>query len=127
MIPFTGTSNIHHYVKGKLHPLGIKIFVLATPDDLVHDFEIYQGVTTKLRDVNLCLGAKVVLPLAETLTPFTSLYFDRYFTNLKLIHELNNRQLFVNATQLHNKSENSPLSEAKDIKKHVSTLSIVQL
>ena len=91
MIPFTGKTSLKQYVPCKPNPEGIKNYVLATRDGLVLDFEPYQG--KKLYDVETqgkpwSLPESVVLRLIRTLPPGTSIYFDRYFTSIRLLDHL---------------------------------------
>ncbi|CAG4929637.1 unnamed protein product [Colias eurytheme] len=90
IIPFTGTCGIKQFCPGKPNPVGLKAFVLANANGLVTDFDIYQGDTTYpgLQDSNFVLGEKAVLSLADALVPGHILYFDRYFSSLKLAKEL---------------------------------------
>lgn len=91
IIPFTGSCGMKQYCPGKPNPVGLKAFVLANPDGLITDFDVYQGSETtypELKDSNFGLGEKAVLTLANSLVPGHILYFDRYFTSLKLAKEL---------------------------------------
>jgi hypothetical protein len=88
MIPFEGKCPSRQYVKGKPRPVGLKNFVVTTKTGLVLDFEIYQGSSTPLPRRDLGLGPAVILRLAQSLPEFSSLYFDRYFTTVPLVEEL---------------------------------------
>ena len=76
------------YVANKPNPTRLKSFVLANPDELGLDFQIYVGRNTFLDVVsdNVGLGDKAVLALIASLHPGTVIY--SYFTNAQLMQEL---------------------------------------
>ncbi|KAL3203823.1 hypothetical protein MRX96_041666 [Rhipicephalus microplus] len=80
IIPYTGVTTLKQYVPGKLHPTGLKNFVVASPSGLVLDFDIYQGKTFLKIGYSLDLGFRpyVVQVYAKSLPSGTSLFFDRY-------------------------------------------------
>ncbi|CAH2091503.1 unnamed protein product [Euphydryas editha] len=82
IIPFQGICGMKQYCPGKPNPVGLKTFVLATPEGLVCDFDIYQGNTTypDFQDTNFGLSEKAVLSLTKDLVPGHIIYCDRYFT-----------------------------------------------
>lgn len=96
MIPFTGTTKLKQYVRGKPNPVGLKNFLLASADGMIHDFFIYQGANTwpdGKPNSKVGIGGSVVLKLADNIPRGHILYFDRYFTSLPLLEELMERDL----------------------------------
>jgi len=112
MIPFTGRCPVRQFVKNKPRPVGLKNFVLCTSAGLVLDFEVYQGVTTRLIHSELGLGPSVILRLVETLPAKSFVYFDRYFTTLPLLEQLNAMNIFGTGTISANRI--SGFEKAKD-------------
>lgn len=105
IVPFTGQCGIKQYVPGKPNPTGLKAFVLANPDGMVCNLDIYQGQTTypEYDNTNFGLGMKAVLNLTEDLVPGHKLYFDRYFTTISLAKELLLRNLLCAGTIMKNR------------------------
>lgn len=100
MIPFTGVCGIKQFVRGKPTPEGLKNFVCATPQGLVLDFEIYQGKGTLLEvcDVDLGVGPSAVIRLIQSLSPGTHVFIDRYFTTVRLLEYLLDKNILCTGT-----------------------------
>ena len=90
IIPFTGKCPMRQYCPNKPNPVGLKVFVLATPKGVVCDMVIYQGDTTfpEITNQGFGLGEAAVLHLTRSLVPGHLLFFDRFFTSTKLCDEL---------------------------------------
>lgn len=89
MIPFSGKCLVKQYVRNKPRPVGLKNFVITDSSGLMYDFIIYQGEKTDLTERHVGLGPAVILKLSETVPKKSSLYFDRYFTSIPLLIQLN--------------------------------------
>ncbi|KAH9374885.1 hypothetical protein HPB48_004162 [Haemaphysalis longicornis] len=119
MIPFTGRTQLKQYVPRKPNPEGLKNFVLAAPNGLILDFDIYQG-----KKASLCPGASgiaesAVLRLTESLEPGTKLYFDRYFTSGPLLDKLQQKGIAATGPVMNNRlPKGVKLSSEKELKAH---------
>lgn len=122
MIPFTGACSLRQYVPNKPNPVGLKNFVLASPEGLVLDFIIYQGETTfkpTPPHLKLGLGGAVISNLCDSLAMGTNIYCDRYFTSINLIDFMLTKQIYVTGTVMRNRiaAEVAKLSNDKILMK----------
>ena len=88
MIPFKGRSSLKQYMPKKPVKRGIKVWALAdSVNGFISRFEIYTG--KKGGGTEKDLGGKVVRALTE---PYKDthrhVYFDNYFTSIKLLVDL---------------------------------------
>ncbi|XP_049331648.1 piggyBac transposable element-derived protein 3 [Astyanax mexicanus] len=107
MIPFTGACPWRQYLPMKPNPVGMKIFVCATADGIVLDFDIYQGADALLEQVeqpgDLGLGGLVIDRLSQTLHPNTNIYCDRFFTSIQVMEHMMKKQMHVTGTVMKNR------------------------
>lgn len=117
MFPFAGRTQIKQFVRGKRNPLGIKIYILTACDGLLLDFEVYQGNTTPLPNSDLPHGGKIVARLADTAPKKSALYmyFDRFFTNVKLMKCLQEKQIFGAGTVMSKRVAGNSLPTKKEM------------
>ena len=92
MIQFSGRVPAKQFIKSKLNPVGLKIFLLCGKSGRMLEIEIYQGDGTSVPTASkhLGFGGSVVMHLAQTVPSNQNfkLYFDNYFTSVSLVSEL---------------------------------------
>ncbi len=106
MIPFTGACPSQQYLPTKPNPVGEKNFVCASPEGIVLDFELYQGADALIAQVQepgeLGLGGLVIDHLSESLRPGTKVYCDRFFTTIKAVNWMMEKQVHLTGTVMNN-------------------------
>ncbi|XP_050302048.1 piggyBac transposable element-derived protein 3-like [Anthonomus grandis grandis] len=100
MIPFAATCKMNQFVRGKPDPKGLKNFVVAAPDGLVVDFELYQGKNTFPDDSvkRLGVGPFAVVRLGRTLFLESHVYCDRSFTTIPFLEYLRQQEKYCTGT-----------------------------
>ncbi|XP_070392602.1 piggyBac transposable element-derived protein 3-like [Dermacentor albipictus] len=108
MIPFSGRCPVQQCIPSKPNPVGLKIFVIASPDGFMLDFAIYVGKGTVPDDDmwEFGLGGSVIKKLVQTLNRDrdTFVFTDRYFTGLKIAEHLVEGNAFLTGTVMGNRT-----------------------
>ncbi|KAH8039130.1 hypothetical protein HPB51_005306 [Rhipicephalus microplus] len=117
MIPFTGRTQFKQFVPRKQNPEGLKNLVLAAPNGLILDFEIYQGNKARISPEASGIAEAAVLRLAESLKPGTKLYFDHYFVSGALLDKLQQKGIAATGPVMNNLlPKGVKLSSEKELK-----------
>lgn len=122
MVPYYGKHSAKQHIHGKPLKFGYKLWSIATRLGYLISFEPYQGSkNAKLPfQEEYGLGAAVVLELVSRLPPESgpyNVYFDRFFSSLKLFHVLNEKNIGGTGTILDNRTGKCPLEETKRMHK----------
>lgn len=106
ILPFHGTTSLKQFVKGKPNPVGLKIFILASPNGLVLDFVVYEGASTwsgGQPNKDLGVAGTVVDYLLQRVPPGHTVFVDRYFTSINLLNHLLERKITAVGTIVSNR------------------------
>ncbi|XDV22524.1 hypothetical protein PO909_027405 [Leuciscus waleckii] len=90
----------------KPNPVGMKNFVCASTEGIMLDFELYQGADALIAQVQepgeLGLGGLVIDRLSETLHPGAKVYSNRFFTSIKAVNRMMEKQVYLVGTVMKN-------------------------
>ena len=122
MIPYYGRHPAKHFIRGKPIRCGYKEWVAALPLGSAFAIDFYQGNhrpenRTDCRN-QFGLGDEVVLDFLDNLeTQYGrrkfSLYFDNFFTSIKLLEHIQERGHGASGTVRCNRLEKCPLTNSK--------------
>ncbi|CAM4635621.1 unnamed protein product [Leuciscus chuanchicus] len=118
IIPFTGACPYRQYLPMKPNPVGMKNFVCASAEGIMLDFELYQGADALIAQVQepgeLGLAGLVIDRLSETLHPGTKVYCDRFFTSIKAVNRMMEKQVYLTGTVMKNRVSEAVLKLPSD-------------
>ncbi|KAH7975557.1 hypothetical protein HPB52_003168 [Rhipicephalus sanguineus] len=121
IVPFKGRSSLKQYVPSKPHKWGYKIFVLCDVHGLVYDFSIYKGDIRPVPGLpDLGASSNVVLELSRSILENKSylLFFDNWFTSIKLLVNLHQRGIPAMRTARANSISGCRLPSDAEMKKN---------
>lgn len=122
MAAWRGRVFFRSYLPNKAHKYGIKLYILAEDDGLIHRFLIYAGA----RDREVAgegHASKVVHKLMDGLTDSgRSLYMDNYYNSVGLTRDLLGKKTYVTGTLRANRKGNP----SEVVQKNVSKGEVVQ-
>ena len=104
LVKYKGRLGIVQYMPLKPDKRGIKMWMLCTSQlGYTLNFDVYSGKNTKMKRSGKGLGYDVVFHLIECLKkPGHDLYFDRFFTSVDLMIDLNKKGLGACGTGMPN-------------------------
>ena len=116
MVPYYGRNTMKQYIRGKPIRFGYKMWCMNTPLGYCVQCEPYQGAG--VTDAEVGLGGSVILDLISELPGVScDLYFDNFFTSLKLINMLSSKNIRATGTVRPNRVEKCPLVAPEVLKK----------
>ena len=118
MVPYYGRHSAKQFIRGKPIRFGYKIWCLNTRLGYLVNCEPYQGAGGRT-DPQVGLGGSVVLGLLSRLPvgQHHKVYFDNFFTSLKLIDRLSALGIGAAGTVRANRVENCPVKSCDTMKK----------
>ena len=123
MVPFKGASSLKQYIPKKPTKWGYKMFLLAGKDGLIYDFFPFTGSIPAVGrpDVpDLGASSNSVLILCETIPTGKNhkIYFDNWFTSVKLVEHLATRGIWACGTVQERRLRGVAFTSDKDLKKN---------
>lgn len=124
MCAIKGKSYLKQYIPSKPNRWGYKLFVLCGISGFAYDFEIYSGQENDNRfrlssEPDLGAFSNVVVRLCRSVEQNVNhkVYFDNYFTSLKLIVYLQQQGIQSLGTVRCNRIPNNKMPSEKEMKK----------
>lgn len=121
IVPFKGRIGIKQYNPRKPHRWGYKLFVLSGVSGFAYDIEVFTGKENviNVNEVDCGASSNVVVRLTRTVVEDVGhqVYFDNYFTSLKLMCELKKRGIYGIGTVRLNRVTGLPTLTEKEMKK----------
>ncbi|KAK3892961.1 hypothetical protein Pcinc_003140 [Petrolisthes cinctipes] len=119
IVPFKGRSGLKQYNQKKPNKWGYKIFVLCDTNGFVYNFDIYSGkIEPAPNEPDLGASSNVVLRLASIVQVNMShlLFFDNWFSSLRLVIELHKKGIYTLGTVRQNRLKGCRLIDDKRLK-----------
>jgi Transposase IS4 len=123
MLPYYGRHSSKQRIMGKPIRMGYKMWVLASSDGYVLQFEPYQGAKkhggTRSSSTSWGLGELVVLDLLEELPRESSyhIFIDNFFTSFRLLDHLRCNGIRATGVIRSNKLRQCPIESTKSLEK----------
>lgn len=116
MVPYYGKHGAKQFIRGKPIRFGYKVWSINSSLGYCVQLDPYQGAGTSIPELGL--GGSVVVKLASVL-PLDNyvLYFDNFFTSLRLLHHLSVNGVKATGTVRANRIEDCPVMTVDQIKK----------
>ncbi|XP_076036256.1 uncharacterized protein LOC143022126 isoform X1 [Oratosquilla oratoria] len=120
IVPFKCKSSLKQYNPKKKKTWGYKIFVMCDTNGLVHNFEIYTGeIDPAPNEPDLGASSNIVLRLASIVQINMShlLYFDNWFSSLRLVIELHKKGIYSLGIVRQNRLKGCRFTDDKNMRK----------
>jgi len=116
MVPYYGRHSSKQFIRGKPIRFGYKVWSINSSLGYCIQLDPYQGSGTTMAELGL--GGSVVVQLASSL-PSDSyvLYFDNFFTSLRLLQHLSSCGMKATGTVRANRIEDCPIMPVDRMKK----------
>ena len=125
-------SFIKQYLPSKPHKWGYKIYVLCGISGFAYDFELYTGQENAAdkrlaNEPDLGASSNIVVQLSRKIQKNVShkLYFDNYFTSLKLMVHLAKNGIYALGTVRRNRIPNGKMPTEKQMKNRGDSIEMV--
>ena len=116
MVPYYGRHGMKQFIRGKPIRFGYKVWSLNTTIGYCIQFEPYQGAG--VTDSSLGLGGSVIVDLmAELPEAKYQLFFDNFFSSIRLLDTLSNMSIGATGTVRVNRTEKCPVTAPEQLKK----------
>lgn len=120
MIKYFGHHPAKQFIMGKPVRFGFRNWAVTSSDGYCYNFDIYCG--RSLQTSTEPLGTRVVKSLLTKIPTVPNehvVYFDNFFTNYQLLHDLRLLGYRATGTMRENRTKKCPLTSVKDMKKQL--------